>query len=263
VEDNKISQDLATVVLENAGHQVALAGNGLAALKIMAEKFFNVVLMDVQMPQMDGLTATAIIRQCEKGRPGGQVETGAIENKLAKFLDGRHVPIIAMTANAMSGDRQKCLNAGMDDYLTKPFMPKDLYLALNRLSPYDKNKKKQGDLQQETTGETTATIEKRIARHLKQAYELNDAEIKGLVASARKNIIDILATMNTALQSNDTKVLHRAAHSLKGLLLQLGIDELAEKAEELEHRMAAGSQYDRQSIIDLTKRLDAFVSKIE
>jgi CheY-like chemotaxis protein len=99
-EDNKVNQKLAKAILENAGHEVVVAGNGSDAVAAWMQQRFDVVLMDVQMPVMDGLEASSAIRKAENG-------TGRI-------------PIIALTANAMSGDRERCLASGMDDYLTKP-----------------------------------------------------------------------------------------------------------------------------------------------
>ncbi len=101
VEDNLVNQRVATRILEKAGHHVQTAGNGKVALQLLKQHSFDVVLMDVQMPEMDGLEATALIRRNEE-------------------LTGERLPIIAMTAHAMQGDRERCLNAGMDNYITKP-----------------------------------------------------------------------------------------------------------------------------------------------
>ncbi len=130
VEDNMINQELARIILEREGHTVRIAANGLQALSELSRNDFDVVLMDIQMPEMDGISATTIIRQCENGQTDDiQIDSSIIE-PLARRLVGRHVPIIAMTANAMSGDRKKCMDAGMDDYLTKPFMPDQISQVL-------------------------------------------------------------------------------------------------------------------------------------
>ena len=110
-EDNPINQMLAVRVLEKAGHRVAVANNGEEVLAAVAREPFDLVLMDVQMPAMDGIEATALIRQQEKGA-------------------GRRLPIVAMTAHAMKGDREKCLEAGMDGYVTKPIQIDELFGAI-------------------------------------------------------------------------------------------------------------------------------------
>ncbi len=112
VEDHPANQKLATWLLQRQGHQVTLAENGAEALRLMKALAFDVVLMDVQMPVMDGLEATRRIRELERGR------------------GDRHHPIIAMTAGAIVGDREKCLAAGMDDYISKPIAAPLLFAKL-------------------------------------------------------------------------------------------------------------------------------------
>lgn len=112
-EDNIVNQRVAVSILERRGHAVKTVNNGKAALDALACERFDLVLMDVQMPEMDGLEATAAIRRKEQ-------ETGG------------HIPIIAMTAHAMKGDRERCLDAGMDDYLSKPVEPKELRSIVER-----------------------------------------------------------------------------------------------------------------------------------
>jgi signal transduction histidine kinase/CheY-like chemotaxis protein len=112
-EDSAVNQKLATKVLEKDGHQVVLATNGAEALDALAINEFDLVLMDVQMPVMDGYDATRAIRARECGT-------------------NRHVPVIALTAHAMSGDREICIDAGMDDYIAKPMQIEELYDVLNR-----------------------------------------------------------------------------------------------------------------------------------
>jgi CheY-like chemotaxis protein len=106
-EDNLVNQRLAVRLLEKRGHRVAVAANGVEALAALKKESFDVVFMDVQMPEMDGMETTAAIREEEKGT-------------------GEHVVVIALTAHAMKGDREQCLAAGMDGYLSKPIRPQEL-----------------------------------------------------------------------------------------------------------------------------------------
>jgi signal transduction histidine kinase/ActR/RegA family two-component response regulator len=114
-EDNVVNQRLATRLLEKAGHAVTVAEDGKQALAILERDRFDVVLMDVQMPEMSGLEATEAVRARER-------------------QTGQHVPILAMTAHAMTGDRERCLAAGMDGYLSKPVQPAELFQALEQLT---------------------------------------------------------------------------------------------------------------------------------
>jgi PAS domain S-box-containing protein len=116
-EDNPVNQRLVTRVLEKRGHTVIVAGNGRAAVDASARESFDLILMDVQMPEMDGFQATAAIRARE-----------------AAATPTQHVPIIAMTAHAMAGDRERCLAAGMDAYVSKPFRPRELDEAIERVA---------------------------------------------------------------------------------------------------------------------------------
>ncbi len=115
-EDNRVNQILAQRLLEKRGHTIVIAETGKRALEILAQQPFDLVLMDVQMPDMDGLEATATIRKRENS-------------------SGNHVPIIAMTAHAMPGDRKRCIEGGMDSYVSKPLQTKQLFAAIETLLP--------------------------------------------------------------------------------------------------------------------------------
>src|SRR5262245_35911451 len=110
VEDNPINQKLAARLLEKAGHTVVIAGNGKEAVDCVTARPFDLVLMDISMPEMDGLEATQVIRRNENGQ--------------------RRLPIVALTAHAMVGDRERCLAAGMDGYVTKPVQTQVLFQAM-------------------------------------------------------------------------------------------------------------------------------------
>ncbi|HNW78063.1 MAG TPA: response regulator, partial [Candidatus Competibacteraceae bacterium] len=113
VEDNPVNQKVAIRLLKGQGYRVTLAEDGAQAIRAFADQSFDAVLMDMQMPVMGGLDATRLIREMEHER------------------SSRRVPIIAMTANAMVGDRETCLEAGMDDYIAKPFTAKELWAKLD------------------------------------------------------------------------------------------------------------------------------------
>jgi CheY-like chemotaxis protein len=113
VEDNVVNQKLAAKMLENRGHHVHIASNGQKAIDALTRECYDLVLMDIQMPEMDGLEATGRIREREK-------------------QEGSHIPIVAMTAHAMKGDKERCLAAGMDDYLSKPIIASDLFDMIDR-----------------------------------------------------------------------------------------------------------------------------------
>jgi CheY-like chemotaxis protein len=120
-EDNLVNQTLAARLIEKRGHAVTVVSSGREALAALETGSFDAILMDVQMPEMDGFEATAAIRNKEK-------------------TTGQHVPIIAMTAYAMRGDRERCLAAGMDSYVSKPIRPEELFREI-----YDNTQPPEGD----------------------------------------------------------------------------------------------------------------------
>jgi two-component system sensor histidine kinase/response regulator len=117
-EDNAVNQKVATRLLEKRGHTVTVVANGLKAVEMLDLQSFDLVFMDMQMPEMDGVEATMAIRKRER-------------------TSGAHIPIIAMTANAMVGDKENCLQAGMDDYLSKPLSSKELFAMIESIMARD------------------------------------------------------------------------------------------------------------------------------
>jgi CheY-like chemotaxis protein len=113
-EDNAVNQKLASRLLEKRGYTVVVTSNGREAVEALERESFDLVMMDVQMPEVDGFEATALIRERENGT-------------------GTHLPIVAMTAHAMTGDRERCLAAGMDSYVSKPIQSKELFEAIEKL----------------------------------------------------------------------------------------------------------------------------------
>jgi CheY-like chemotaxis protein len=115
-EDNLVNQTLAVRLLEKRGHRVQVAGDGREALEKLKKADFDLVLMDIQMPVMGGFEATSAVREMEKGT-------------------GKHIPIVALTAHAVNGDRESCLATGMDGYIAKPIRPEELFEQIETLIP--------------------------------------------------------------------------------------------------------------------------------
>jgi CheY-like chemotaxis protein len=113
-EDNAVNRKLAYYILHNHGHQVTMVENGKEAVRTWEEQMFDLILMDIQMPKMDGFQATSLIREKEKN-------------------SGHHIPIIAITAHAMKGDSEKCIQGGMDEYISKPIKADRLLSLIDRL----------------------------------------------------------------------------------------------------------------------------------
>jgi PAS domain S-box-containing protein len=180
VEDNVVNQRLATRVLEREGHRVMIAGNGIEALRQLDEETFDVVLMDVQMPVMSGYECTTAIRERERGTK-------------------THLPIVAMTAHALKGSREKCLAAGMDDYVAKPFRPQELFAAIERGM---RNRP-----QPEAPDDDAIFVVGNDA-------ELQ-AELKAIFRETRPVMVERL---RAAISGNDARALEETAHSLRGSL---------------------------------------------
>jgi signal transduction histidine kinase/CheY-like chemotaxis protein len=207
-EDNAVNQRLAVRLLEKRGHMVTVAGNGIEALRLLKLSRFDLVLMDVQMPTMDGFQATAAIRKEEKAT-------------------GKHLPIIAMTAHAMKGDRERCLSAGMDGYVAKPIKVEELVDAIERLgrpaAVYDVATRAKP--RERESLDTTASL----------ARVQGDVELlKELVALFLAELPELLTNLQDALNAGDGGAVERAAHKLKGSVGNFGAQPAFEAALKLE-----------------------------
>jgi two-component system, sensor histidine kinase and response regulator len=213
-EDNRVNQMVASRILEKMGHTITVANNGAEALALLAAHSFDLVLMDIQMPQMDGLTATKTLRQQET---------------TTRF----HLPVVAMTAHAMKGDRERCLQAGMDGYVSKPVNGRDLELAIakamNLTSSVTGLKNTSG--RQEVQSRTLVTLDfKQMLEQLGGDQNLLQEVIDIFVAQAPTH----LETLRCALTQGDAGLVEKTAHSMKGELGYLGISEVTQKARVLE-----------------------------
>jgi signal transduction histidine kinase/CheY-like chemotaxis protein len=238
VDDNEVNREVAKMLLEK-DHTVTVAADGLDALQKIGRESFGLVLMDVQMPSMDGLITTTVIRCLEKGWSTLQVLPDDLAISLGRKLFGGHLPIIAMTAHAMGGDRELCLASGMDGYITKPFQP--LQLAEMCRSLLDnpglgRSKDKACESAQEAPmvmdSDEPVTLAQ-VAGHLCTTTNLTIEQGERVLAAVIKSIVDNLGKATAALSREDYETLGRTAHTLKGTFLQCGMKSLAARAEEI------------------------------
>ncbi len=242
VEDNSANRELARLVLENGGHNIHEAANGLEALEQLCQHRFDAILLDVQMPVLDGLATAQIIRQCEQNKEiSGEVNQELLR-RLKKEINGAHIPIVAMTAHAMAGDREMCIGAGMDYYITKPFLPEDVYSILKQLfstaqpgvepRPEHAHKEQAATMQQHFP--KTVACPKMVRKHLVSACRIPPERVDLLLNTFRLTLAGYLDDAELALSTGDAAGLRLAAHSLKGGLLNMGLNEWADVAYLLE-----------------------------
>jgi CheY-like chemotaxis protein/HPt (histidine-containing phosphotransfer) domain-containing protein len=211
-EDHVVNQKLAVSLLERDGHTVRVACNGKEALAALEQEDFDVVLMDVQMPEMDGFEATAAIRAKEK-------ETL------------RHQPIIAMTAHAMKGDRERCLEAGMDGYVTKPFRRSALFEALAAVSQPATRALKKEEEQKPPSFDLEAALE-----IVQGDRELLIELVQLFLEEKPRQLTDL----KQAIVRRDAAGVALHAHSLKGPLNSIGASSAADAAWRLEQMGRSG-----------------------
>jgi two-component system sensor histidine kinase/response regulator len=207
-EDNSINQRVVVRMLEKLGHTPVVAGNGKEALAALERGQFEAVLMDVQMPEMDGFEATAAIRL-------GERETGG------------HIPIIAMTAHAMKGDRERCLAGGMDDYVSKPVQTAELRRALEAVTSA-------AGTSREVPGSEDCA---RPACDLRAALEQvggDEQFLNEVIALFRQDGTRLLDEVREAVHQGDAGGLRRAAHALQGSAGYVGARPTLEAAQRLE-----------------------------
>ena len=200
-EDQPINQKVAIGMLERLGHQVVAVADGRQALDLLHKSDFDVVLMDVQMPVMDGFAAIQAIRETE-ARTGG------------------HMRVLALTAHAMQGDRERCLEAGFDGYLPKPIRRADLEIAL-----------------QNTDHESSAAVHSAntMFATLIAACEGDEDLAQELVADFLTTVPRCLAEINEAVRSRDPRKLAAASHGLKGISQTIGAEQMAITCQALEN----------------------------
>jgi CheY-like chemotaxis protein len=236
VEDNAINRRVALGLLRSRGHQAVVAENGREAVDTLAEQEFDVVLMDMQMPILDGYEATTEIRRRE-------------------HQTGGHIPIVAMTAEALKGDRERCLAVGMDDYVSKPITPAEMYRAIERFpalclpaeatihdskasdepcaaeQPVSTDAPPSRDVNPQAAGGELPAADWNVAKALLGDSPAVLSEFSELVKAQAPTLI---AELHRAIETRDSRLLRRSAHTLKGSVKYFGAEPLAQAALALE-----------------------------
>jgi CheY-like chemotaxis protein len=228
VDDVEVNRMVSRAILERMGHDVTCAGSGREALKLLATRTFDAVFMDVQMPDMDGLEATAAIRARE-------VSSG-----------GRHIPIIAMTAYALSGDCERCLSAGMDGYVSKPVKPEKIREALEQFLGIPIQLGEQSTLTAPPisvgiTAEVEATCVSLNAPGIPVfdraglTERLGGEELVDTFLTKFKNSMPgYMDKLRSELDSGNVVAIRATAHTLKGLAATIGAEQVRQVAVDLE-----------------------------
>ena len=234
-EDNTVNQKLALRVLEKMGYLADAVANGLEVIEALKRKRYDIIFMDVQMPEMDGLEATRIIRQ----------------------LDTPYQPtIIAMTANVMQGDRERCLEAGMDDYISKPIRLTEIQDALVRWGRKIHTEKLQS-LASHSNKKRESVMDKDMINNLKDMGADIFVELIQLYLEEAPNQI---AEIRQLFASGNAKAMGEAAHSLKGSSLNLGANDLANICKQIELK---GKRGDLSALEGLFDQLDQQYQEVQ
>ncbi|MEX0676924.1 MAG: response regulator [Pirellulales bacterium] len=229
-EDNVVNQRVAQAILEKRGHTVFVVDNGKDAVQAVGTHRFDLILMDVQMPEMDGFEATAVIRQAEAA-------------------SGRHTLIVAMTAHALHGDCERCLKAGMDAYLSKPIQPNDLLATIDRLAKADEMQKREDQtetgqmirreesVRQTASPSATAPPDRvdpfdsaALLARVEGDWDLLHEMCELFLQSSPL----LLAEIEAGITRRDSATVERAAHALKGAMQNMGAAPAARAAAGLE-----------------------------
>jgi PAS domain S-box-containing protein len=219
-EDNSVNQRLAVSLLKKIGYRADVAGNGVEALEALERQPYDVVLMDVQMPEMDGLEATRRIHQ--------------------RWPGAERPYVIAATANAMQEEKQACFVAGMDDYLSKPIRINELMAALGRSKP-------QGAPERSPSQTADANVDAKALDVLLESFD--DELVAELIGTFFKEAPALLETARAAIEAYDSDTLQRAAHTLKSNAATFGATSLADLCRELEGKGKAAEMVGAEELV--------------
>lgn len=189
-EDNPVNQQTATIMLQKLGHEVTVANNGVEALEQATLGDYDLVFMDIQMPEMDGLTATRKVREKE-------AETG------------KHVPIVAMTAHTMKGDQERCLEAGMDDYISKPIRRKEVAKVIARVA---EKLMMSNETPEAETGGGDVLDHEALMEELDDDFEM----LETMLEIYTRDSAERMPKIRDAIAAGDAETVMAEAHALKG-----------------------------------------------
>jgi len=229
-DDNAINQKVATRLLQQMGYKPDIAGNGREALAAIDRQSYDLIFMDVQMPEMDGMEATRHIRERQRDRTRHP-------NYKSTMI------IVAMTANAMAGDREKCLDGGMDDYLAKPVRPDDVRKIIERWGAAAATVDAPAANAAQTTTASTGAPEADAPVDMDRLNDFtngNAAELRELITLYLTQTSGQIRQLNTAVQTNAAPEVRRVAHSCAGASATCGMVKIVPFLRELEHQGEAG-----------------------
>jgi PAS domain S-box-containing protein len=266
-EDNLINQTLAIKLLETRGHRVTLASNGIKAVEAFKQGDFDLILMDIQMPEMDGFEATRHIRALELKAHSSKLKEAESSEPSAFSLQpsarSGGIPIVAMTAHVMMGDREKCIDAGMDDYVPKPIKPETLYSVIDKVARKSQREKEQKRTQPSQGPKTFSpkTFDLSGAMEIVLGNEDLFQEIAGMFI---ENCPDSIAKIKEGIAGNDAGILEREAHSLKGAVGNFVAKEAYEAAYRLEKLGKEGKMATaEEGLSNLERALNELVSEMK
>ena len=243
-EDNAVNQEVAKAMLESLGCQVTAVGTGTEAVAAVKATDYNAVLMDMQMPELDGLEATRAIRDHEARTGGG------------------HVPVIAVTANAFAKDAEACFSAGMDAYLSKPFTLGTLHARLARWLPSQGSPPAPTTPAREQQADASGPVlDRKALDALRALRRPGRPDVVGKIVNAfLTSSPALLATMREAVTRSDAEALHRAAHTFKTSSANVGAVTLSAHCRELE---AAGRARTLTNAATLFERIMTEYGRVE
>ncbi len=247
-EDNSINQKMASHILENQGHCVKVANHGRAVLDLLETESFDLILMDLQMPVMDGVAATQRIRQSDSHYSA--------------------IPIVAMTAHAMKGDREKCIEAGMDDYIPKPVDPRKLTDLFNKMKKFSVKAIPREQKEKPETGRDPVLMSAPmdLDSALKRANG-KKAFVKKLLDYLVSSMPERFEQIAASIEQNRPDLLVHLAHGLKGAAATLSVNPITDAALRLEmmgrDKDLSKCRLALDDIKDAVSRLEAFMERTD